>query len=198
MRTGDEIINSRHFVTPEEVSIALKALIKKGVDDDTILNELCEYSYLFEISHDSIKTVIYKMLKLEREASFEERSIIVDITKPEVEFIKSTTTDDGMKKFLLLLLVASKRSNHPFGWDEYKRSSYLKILNINKKSPRGQKLYEQWIRDACDAKLVELRVVGSKNPISCFKLSYRHDEGEIIGSLSSFEDLNKFYEAYVK
>ena len=199
MRTGEQIIKSRHFVTPEEVPIAVKTLmqqktVKGYCDDDAILTELCEYSYLFDINADSLKMVISKIIEGERIMSADEQKIQIFITKEEVDCLKDLQVGEGVKKLLFVLLVSSKRSNHPSGWDEYKRKSYLKLLQLTKKP----KTYEQWIQQACSNKMVELRVVGSKNPITCFKLAFRNDGGEIITTLSSWDEINTVYDGYIK
>ena len=186
MRTGKQIVESRQLLKAEEVYPAVLYLAKQQKSEEDVVNEVIKYNRQFDILNIVFEKIARQLyLRAQDEI---QQNVYVGITASEIDFL--TDIDDvGERKLLLLLLVAAKQSNHPSGWDAYNKAEYMRVLGVAKKPEQ----YAAWIKPACDDGYVELRVIGSKNPILCFKLSYRNDESPIIGQIKTMSQLDTFF-----
>ena len=189
MRSGKQIVESRQFLKAEEVYPAVLYLAKKGQDEENTVAEICKYDRQFEMLSIVFERIAHELyIKAQEEIR---QNVYVQITENELTFLKQIE-DVGERKLLLLLLVAAKQSNHPSGWDNYAKTEYMRVLGVAKKPEK----YAAWIQPACEQGYVELRVVGSKNPILCFKLSFRDDDGPVVGQIKTVSQLDTFFEEY--
>ena len=109
-----------------------------------------------------------------------------DITlyRSEIDYLLIIKNEE-VRKILYLLLVISKWSNHPSGWIKYDRKYLFDFWDMGKyKESKKVEL----INECCRSGL-ELRVIGSKHPVACFRVNFRTFDSEQIVILKDNEDI---------
>lgn len=104
----------------------------------------------------------------------------------EIIFLQNVQ-NPWIRKFLYILLIVAKWNNHPTGWTRFDKREvfYFWCQRDYNKNTFSYKIpgFEQ-------------RVIGSKNPIVCYNLSFRSHEGKIIKKFdedTSSKDIKDFY-----
>ena len=90
----------------------------------------------------------------------------VVIYDDERDYLSMIENEDE-RRLLFYFLVIAKWNNHPTWWVRYDRDAAFDFWNMK----YNTKEREEIIKNCCNEGL-ELRVVGSKNPMICFNLFY--------------------------
>ena len=117
-----------------------------------------------------------------------------EIYESEVRYLQSVK-NEADRKILFLLLAISKYDNHPTGWIKYNRDLLFNFWGLKLTKPQRSEV----IKRCCEIGAIDLRVIGSKNPIVCFKVNFRsYDFANVVAKLR-FEDnsITDFYDSYL-
>ena len=166
---------------------------KQGLDVSQILETLGKYEIKFEIKGVKVDEVV-RLLVTMNPPSKKEKQEEFDIYASEVKYLKDVS-DATDRKILFLLLAISKYDNHPTGWIKYNRDLLFKFWGLKLTNPQKSAV----INRCCKNKAIDLRVIGSKNPIVCFKVNFQsYDFANAVAKLR-FNDSSiiDFYDSYL-
>ena len=150
---------------PQEVVQMINSLRAEGMADGSIKELLCEIPREFELDQTLFEKAVDLLLKSELligNEDNEEKRIIVE---SEREFLRQID-DKEVKRLLTVLLFQAKENWHHTGWIRYDEKKVMEACGVKNHS----KFLE--ITQRAVQKGLSFRVVGSKNPILCFKLSF--------------------------
>lgn len=99
--------------------------------------------------------------------------------------------DNKSRKFLYTCLIISKWNNHSSGWTRYDKEAFLKVSDLQIKD------YSIIIKECAKNGLL-FQVIGSKNPITCYKVNFITKEGKEIIRLHSKQEMYQFFEERLK
>lgn len=166
---------------------------QQGLEAEQILETLEKYEMKFEIKGVKIEEVV-RLLVTMNPPSKKEKQEEFEIYSSEVEYLKGIPEVID-RKVLFLLLTISKYDNHPTGWIKYKRDLLFKFWGLKLTNPQKSEV----ISRCCKNGAIDLRVVGSKNPIVCFKVNFQsYDFANAVTKLR-FDDgsIIDFYDSYL-
>lgn len=166
---------------------------QQGLDVSQILETLEKYEIKFEIKGVKIEEIV-RLLVTINPPSKKEKQEEFEIYGSEVEYLKKVG-DATERKVLFLLLTISKYDNHPTGWIKYNRDLLFKFWGIKLTNPQKSAV----INRCCKNGAIDLRVIGSKNPIVCFKVNFQsYDFANAVAKLR-FDDSSiiDFYDSYL-
>lgn len=145
-------------VTQELVSNWTIPSLIKYLDNEILIKKLYDNNIFLNITNN-----------LEEEDDVEDLLGIV-VTKSEYDFLCKVPKED-VRKFLYFALIYSKINNHPSQWINYRRESFIKNMKI-----KGTEKYKSGIVQQSFSYGLELRVIGNKKPIICYRVNFRNDE----------------------
>lgn len=183
------MLSEKKLYSVQEARELAQYLHSQGRGYEEILKGLRDIEWDFKGAHLIKEKAISVLLSLPLVEVDVNPETEVFITSTEVETLK--TLEELSRKFLYLALLYSKLNNHPSGWINYERESFFKAwgfknLPDREKASAVQKCYEKG--------LIEFRVMGSKFPISCYKISFRDYERD--NSLYTFKAPEEFVPTY--
>ena len=166
---------------------------QQGLDISQILETLEKYEIKFEIKGVKIEEIV-RLLVAINPPSKKEKQEEFEIYASEVEYLKGVG-DATDRKVLFLLLVISKYDNHPTGWIKYNRDLLFKFWGLKLTNPQKSAV----INRCCKNKAIDLRVIGSKNPIVCFKVNFQSYDFANAAAKLRFDDSSiiDFYDSYL-
>ena len=191
--TINRLLETKKITSLDELKQLTVYFTQKGVDVSQILETLEKYEIKFEIKGVKIEEIVRLLaainppLKKERQEEFE-------IYESEVCYLQRVKNEDD-RKILFLLLAISKYDNHPTGWIKYNRDLLFNFWGLKLTNPQRSEI----IKRCCESGAIDLRVIGSKNPIVCFKVNFRsYDFANVVAKLR-FEDnsITDFYDSYL-
>ena len=147
----------------------------------------------FKIKGVKIEEIV-RILVAINPPSKKERQEEFEIYKSEARYLQSVK-NEADRKILFLLLAISKYDNHPTGWIKYNRDLLFNFWGLKLTNPQRSEV----IKRCCENGAIDLRVIGSKNPIVCFKVNFRsYDFANVVAKLR-FEDnsIADFYDSYL-
>ena len=77
------------------------------------------------------------------------------------------------KRLLLSLIVFYRRNYHPSNWVRYDRKNIFYLAGLHMKSAATQEALTQYLHKNCG---LNMRVVGSNQPIVCYDFTWIHDQ----------------------
>lgn len=166
---------------------------QQGLETEQILETLEKYEIKFEIKGVKIEEIV-RLLVAINPPSKKDKQEKFEIYESEVRYLQSVENEVD-RKILFLLLAISKYDNHPTGWIKYNRDLLFNFWGLKLTNPQRSEV----IKRCCENKAIDLRVIGSKNPIVCFKVNFRsYDFANAVAELS-FNDvpLIEFYGSYL-
>ena len=166
---------------------------QQGLETEQILETLEKYEIKFEIQGVKIEEIV-RILVAINPPSKKEKQEEFEIYESEVRYLQSVK-NEADRKILFLLLAISKYDNHPTGWIKYNRDLLFNFWGLKLTNPQRSEV----IKRCCESGAIDLRVIGSKNPIVCFKVNFRsYDFANAVAELS-FNDVSliEFYDDYL-
>lgn len=191
--TINRLLETKEITSLDELKQLTVYFTQKGVDVSQILETLEKYEIKFEIKGVKIEEIV-RLLAAINPPSKKERQEEFEIYESEVRYLQRVKNEDD-RKILFLLLAISKYDNHPTGWIKYNRDLLFNFWGLKLTNPQKSEV----IKRCCDNGAMDLRVVGSKNPIVCFKVNFRsYDFANVVVNLR-FEDnsIADFYDYYL-
>lgn len=185
----ENILKTKKIFSLTELKDFCEYMVEQGVGTDRIIEVLADYDVQVGIKgvnlQDLVRVVVAKIEPTTKKGKNEE----ITFYKSEVEYLKNID-DDVERKILYLLLAISKYDNHPSGWIKYKRELLFKFWGFYFTNSQKTEIMNR----CCESGAIDLRVVGSKNPIVCFKVNFQtFDFGEEMITIR-FEDVYESYE----
>ena len=184
-----KIIQSKKISSIKDIQVLVFYMIKKGFSVDDIKDKIStEYQVNYKIKDFSIESVIDILVQRGiPENLLKGESDSVEIYESEISHLKSVENAD-VRKILYLLLIIAKWSNHSSGWIRYDKKYLFNFWGFKYKDTEKTKVINECCKNGLD-----LRVVGSKNPIICFKLDFRDIDSKPIIVINETKDIKKTY-----
>ena len=172
------------FSSPESVAPYVYKLYKQGVPRKKVEKILKGCNYAFDISHmdtEGIVKIIINDVYSQKAYKGEEKTL--PLFQEEVDFIsnylksKHQTIEESFSKYeknitnlLYSFLLYSRYDDYESGWINYNRKRIFDLAGMSKIAEK--------VKNAISNMLVgdgvlSFRVVGTKNPILCYKLNWR-------------------------
>lgn len=106
----------------------------------------------------------------------------------EIEYLK-TCTNDEVRKLLYSFLIYSKLYPHESNWIKYDKDAIFELSGLECSDNKRVLLFSD-----CLKYKIDLTVIGSKNPIICFKFLFPQDkERTVFKEISCGDNINKMY-----
>lgn len=167
------LIRERMAPTPNWLREILRYKIESGVSPEAAVAEVVDYHWGFELYGLQRRSYAEWATKfLTREKALEGSFGNVKLYEAEVKHLRGIS-DIVVRKLLYLCLIVLKWNNHPSGWTRYDRDFLFSFWGIDYSEKEKRKLIA-----ACQKEGLELRVVGSKNPVVCFNVNFRAAMGQ--------------------
>lgn len=184
----ENILKTKKISSLAELKDFCEYMAGQSVGIDRILEVLADYDVQVGVKgvslQDLVRVVVAKIEPTTKKGKNEE----ITFYKSEIEYLKNIG-DDVERKILYLLLAISKYDNHPSGWIKYKRELLFKFWGFYFTNSQKTEIMNR----CCESGAIDLRVVGSKNPIVCFKVNFQtFDFGEEVTTIR-FEDIFESY-----
>ena len=185
---AENIVKTKKISSLSELNDVCEYMVEQGLSLERILETLGEYEIQLGVkgvnSQDLIRVVVAKIEPTIKKDKPSE----IKFYRSEIKYLKNIE-DETERKILYLLLAISKYDNHPTGWIKYKRELLFKFWGLYFTNSQKTEI----MNCCCESGAIDLRVVGSKNPIVCFKVNFQvFDLGEEAVSV----DFNDIYGAY--
>lgn len=191
--TINRLLETKEIASLDELKQLTVYFTQRGVDVSQILETLENYKIKFEIKGVKIEEIV-RLLVAINPPSKKEKQEEFEIYESEVRYLQSVK-NEADRKILFLLLAISKYDNHPTGWIKYNRDLLFNFWGMKLTNPQRSEV----IKRCCESGAIDLRVIGSKNPIVCFKVNFRcYDFANAVAKLR-FEDslIADFYDSYL-
>ena len=155
------MITSKLKMVKEMLNLA-KELKKEGSSDSSLRESLSAFKTELGLSDGVFDEVINLISRTE--ISEEDKLETFSISIWEYEKLENIE-DAEIRKLCAVLLYFVRTSWHPTGWIRYDENKVMSFCGI-----KNHNFFLDVVQGACTAGLLSFRVVGSKNPIICFKL----------------------------
>lgn len=155
------MITSKLKMVKEMLNLA-KELKKEGSSDSSLRESLSAFKTELGLSDGVFDEVINLISRTE--ISEEDKLETFSISIWEYEKLENIE-DAETRKLCAVLLYFVRTSWHPTGWIRYDENKVMSFCGI-----KNHNFFLDVVQGACTAGLLSFRVVGSKNPIVCFKL----------------------------
>lgn len=155
------MITSKLKMVKEMLNLA-KELKKEGSSDSSLRESLSAFKTELGLSDGVFDEVINLISRTEISEEDKLETFSISIW----EYEKLENIDDAeIRKLCAVLLYFVRTSWHPTGWIRYDENKIMSFCGI-----KNHNFFLDVVQGACTAGLLSFRVVGSKNPIICFKL----------------------------
>ena len=175
------------FTNPKDVAPFVYKLFKQKVPRKKVEKILKNSEYAFDTYALDMDLIIKKILTdvyggeaykgEEKEISFspQELAYIKDYcdTKLTPEIIEKAKGKDKVRNLLCAYLAISRYDDYESGWINYHTK---KIFSLGGFSKIPEKIKNEIVNTLVANGVVQLKVIGKKNPILCYKLDWRDEE----------------------
>lgn len=175
------------FSTPQDVAPFVYKLFKQKVPRRKVEKILKNSNYTFDTYALDMDLIIKKILADvyggeaykgdEKEISFspQELAYIKDYcdTKLTPEIIEKAKGKDKVRNLLCAYLAISRYDDYESGWINYHTK---RIFTLGGFSKIPEKIKNEIVNNLVANGLIQLKVIGKKNPILCYKLGWRDEE----------------------
>ena len=179
--TIEEQIYNKSIEKGSSVVKIINSLRAEGMTDGSIREFLLECERGFELNNQCFEQIVDYLLQIP--LCVKNTSAIFVVYEEEWDFLLNIIDEEVRALFGVLIYIA-KTNWHNSGWIKYDESQVMRLLGI-----KNHGKFLELIHQAVTLKL-EFRVVGSKNPILCFKLPVfvRENEDELFAFDYSIEE----------
>ena len=173
--------------SPKEVGKIISSLSAEGMTDGSIRETLIEAEKEFELDDKLFERAVDLLLNSALLESQPVGETMIDISQQEYDFI-SQIGDRDVRILFAVLVYCARRNWHPTGWIKYDEQKVMELGGF-KNHTRFLEVTQKASRQGLD-----FRVVGSKNPILCFKLSFFEEFGADMFTCPLFDLIRAFGE----
>ena len=175
------------FSTPQDVAPFVYKLFKQKVPRRKVEKILKNSNYTFDTYALDMDLIIKKILADvyggeaykgdENEISFspQELAYIKDYCENKLtpEIIEKAKGKDKVRNLLCAYLAISRYDDYESGWINYHTK---RIFTLGGFSKIPEKIKNEIVNNLVANGLIQLKVIGKKNPILCYKLDWRDEE----------------------
>lgn len=175
------------FSTPQDVAPFVYKLFKQKVPRRKVEKILKNSNYTFDTYALDMDLIIKKILADvyggeaykgdEKEISFspQELAYIKDYCENKLtpEIIEKVKGKDKVRNLLCAYLAISRYDDYESGWINYHTK---RIFTLGGFSKIPEKIKNEIVNNLVANGLIQLKVIGKKNPILCYKLDWRDEE----------------------
>lgn len=173
--------------SPKEVGKIISSLRAEGMTDGSIRETLIEAEKEFELDDKLFERAVDLLLNSALLESQPVDEMMIDISQQEYDFI-SQIGDRDVRILFAVLVYCARRNWHPTGWIKYDEQKVMELGGF-KNHTRFLEVTQKASRQGLD-----FRVVGSKNPILCFKLNWFDEDSYDVFTCSLSDLLRTFGE----
>lgn len=191
----EPVLASKTFNTIEEVDLLVDYRYSHGVAIADILDEILKFNFKFNTQYINWERVVLGLIR-----SYKKRSVFygdwdnVIISEFEINQIKAIP-QRVVRELLWFYLILHKWNGHPSGWVHFVREAGFEFWNIADWS-KGQKEETMQMCTACG---LELRVVGNKEPIICYRIKWAEEETPNFGlKIKNEDDIERLYREVIE
>lgn len=181
---NNKINTSITFSSPSEVAPFVYKLYKQNVPRKKAEKIIRSSTYDFDTYALDMDLILNKIMSDvyggeaykgdEKEISFSPRelSFINDYCETQLtpEIIEKAKGKEKIRNLLCAYLAISRYDDYESGWINYHTK---KIFNISGFSKVPEKIKNEIVNSLVAAGIIQLKVIGKKNPILCYKLNWR-------------------------
>ena len=161
------MITSKLKMVKEMLNLA-KELKKEGSSDSSLRESLSAFKTELGLSDGVFDEVINLISRTE--ISEEDKLETFSISIWEYEKLENIE-DAEIRKLCAVLMYFVRTNWHSTGWIRYDEAKVMSLCEI-----KNYGSFIDVVQRACAAGLLSFRVVGSKNPIICFKLDFVEED----------------------
>lgn len=173
--------------SPKEVGKIISSLRAEGMTDGSIRETLIEAEKEFELDDKLFERAVDLLLNSALLESQPVDEMMIDISQQEYDFI-SQIGDRDVRILFAVLVYCARRNWHPTGWIKYDEQKVMELGGFKNRT-RFLEVTQKASRQGLD-----FRVVGSKNPILCFKLNWFDEDSYDVFTCSLSDLLRTFGE----
>ena len=173
--------------SPKEVGKIISSLRAEGMTDGSIRETLIEAEKEFELDDKLFERAVDLLLNSALLESQPVGEMMIDISQQEYDFI-SQIGDRDVRILFVVLVYCARRNWHPTGWIKYDEQKVMELGGF-KNHKRFLEITQRASKQGLD-----FRVVGSKNPILCFKLNWFDEDSYDVFTCSLSDLLRTFGE----
>lgn len=173
--------------SPKEVGKIISSLRAEGMTDGSIRETLIEAEKEFELDDKLFERAVDLLLNSALLESQPVGEMMIDISQQEYDFI-SQISDRDVRILFVVLVYCARRNWHPTGWIKYDEQMVMELGGF-KNHTRFLEITQRASKQGLD-----FRVVGSKNPILCFKLNWFDEDSYNVFTCSLSDLLRTFGE----
>lgn len=173
--------------SPKEVGKIISSLRAEGMTDGSIRELLLESEREFELNDKLFERALDLLLSSRLPNNLSEDEKLINITQREYDFI-SQIQDVEVRLLFTILLYCARENWHPTGWIKYDERMVMELGDF-KNHKRFLEITQRASKQGLD-----FRVVGSKNPILCFKLNWFDEDSYDVFTCSLSDLLRTFGE----
>lgn len=178
------------FVFPDMKSVEeyIRLRYKKGDSLGSIAEDLKKRLYKFDVNGVDWLQVVVQLVRISPSVLSGEFNKLY-LYEEEVQHLRSVQLVET-RKFLYLALIVHKWNNHPSGWVRYEREDFFTFWGMNTlKTKEKESIAQDAVKNG-----LELRVIGSKEPIICYNVSFRKDFGNMAAMIDSEQQIRDWWE----
>lgn len=175
------------FSSPQQVAPLAYKLYKSGVPYKKAERIIRNANYNFDTSHLDLDLIINKILSdIYSNRAYQGETKEIHIYPKERLFIQKYCENcvapdlikkiKGIDKISLLLysyLVFSRYEDYESGWINYNVKKIFALAGLSRLS---EKIKNEIVQSFISHEIIQLKVVGKKTPILCYKLPWRENE----------------------
>ena len=189
MDAARKIIESGKIKNIKDLRTVVEYWYSMGNSEADILNTIGDMEFCWQIKtispEDIVRVIIQECVLNSYKLSIDSLTVY----KSEVESLLKIQ-DSEVRKLMYCFLVYSKMNNHSSGWIRYDKDIIFKLggfsINIGNK----------YISECCKNGL-ELRVIGTKHPLVCFRIGIKKIDGEQYFTLEKISDVMDKYKEFI-
>lgn len=175
------------FSTPQDVAPFVYKLFKQRVPRKKVEKILKNSNYAFDTYALDMDLIIKKIISdVYGEEAYKGDEKIIFFSPKELDYIKDycdtkltpeiiekAKGKENIRNLLCAYLAISRYDDYESGWINYHKKKIFSLAGFSKIS---EKIRNEIVMSFVTNGVIQLKVIGKKNPILCYKLTWRDDE----------------------
>lgn len=186
----EKIMNSKKLSNIKDLYSLVMYLSSEDYSKEQIIEKILEFDVNISIKTIDIEDIVDIILKRQNNLPNQNSMSGMVLYKKEIEFLKKIN-NYTTRKLMYAFIMYSKINPHPSGWIKYDKDIVYNLVDID------QAKNKEVVSDCCKNGL-DLRVIGSKNPITCFCVNVPAGDDSVVWEFKSGENILEIYDLVVK
>lgn len=188
-KTAKAVIASQTFHNLDEVRqlVEYRYTYQKGINE--IIDEILKFNFKFStlgIDWNFLVSGIIRSFNARPQMFGSWENVV--LYEEEITQLKSISLL-AAQQIMFFLLIIYKWNSHPSGWIDFTRYQGFVFWDLQNYTRNQQ---EEVMRVCC-AHGLELRVVGSKEPMICFHINWVQNTGKVVAQLKSEDEIKSTF-----